>query len=253
MSKSVTIAGIETSLCSHAEALEVADSHIGSFLKKQRPDILLLPEKWILEKYDEVGGNLEQILDVFRNLSSRYRATIVPGSYSVVRGEKLFNSAPVIVEGEVQGWSDKISLFRRELDNYASGSEIKVFKTGSLVFGVPVCYDLDFPYYSKMAVGMGARFLLNPSLIPKQFHKMWHIYVRGRSLENRLPVISINASSEPLAGGSIATSMQEADGGVLLQESRPKGHTLLLEFDYESTSELIERRRLEDPGKYSLH
>lgn len=254
MSKAGTIkiAGIEASLSSHEEAIASTRTSIKRYLTNEHPDMLVLPEKWVMDKYDSGEEKLSELLEEFMVLSSDFQMVMVPGSLNVVRSGKLYNSSPIIANGKLLGWSDKISLFRRELGTYSSGKEIRVYTSGGVNFSVAICYDLDFPYFTKMAVRNGARILLNPSLISKDFHKMWHIYVRGRSLENRIPVISVNSASVPFEGRSIATSMQETEGGILLMEKFAKTQSLFTKIDYENTRSLIEARMREDPGGYSL-
>ena len=158
----------------------------------------------------------------------------------------------MISDGRILGWSDKISLYRIEKNEYSQGREISVFEADGIKFGVAVCYDLDFPYYTKIAIRKGARILFNPSLIIKQFHEMWHIYVRGRSLENRIPVISVNSSSEPLGGNSLGTSFVQLERGVILESQMAKQSVLSYELDMSGIDDMIESRMNEDPGKYSF-
>ncbi len=251
--RTVRIAGIEVSQASHAEALSLVRSSIRRFLEKERPDLFLLPEKWVLEKYEQPGDKLDELIREFCELSAKLGITIVPGSFSILRSEKLYNSSPVISDGEISGWTDKISLYRKESEAYVGGNSIPVFHIDDVAFSVAVCYDLDFPYYTKMAIRKGARIILNPSLIAREFHKMWHIYVRGRSLENRIPVVSVNAANVPFYGGSLGTWMQGTELGVLLMERRAQKHSLIVEVDYDATNSLIENRMNEDPGIYSLN
>ncbi len=250
--REITICGVETSLCSHVEALELLAGRLKSLVRKLSPDFLLLPEKWILNRYQDDSADLSAIISSISDLSEYRGTVIVPGSFSIFRNGRLYNTSPVIADGKLIGWSDKISLYRREKQEYTAGSEVTVFKGKDIKFSIPVCYDLDFPYFAKVAIRKGARLLLNPSLIMKDFHSMWHIYVLARSLENRIPVVSINASSTPLLGGSIATSLHEEEGGVIIEKHRPKSSVITYTLDMDATIPLIERRMEEDPGSYSL-
>ena len=250
--KKIRITGIEEPLSSHEEALTAIGGNIVQILEKKRPDFLILPEKWIMEKYKDGGSGLSKILESFQNMSKEFGTTIIPGSFSVFRNGSLYNTSPVIADGKILGWSDKISLYRIEKNEYSPGSEIGVFESDGIKFGVAVCYDLDFPYYAKIAIRKGARILFNPSLIIKQFHEMWHIYVRGRSLENRIPVISVNSSSEPLGGNSLGTSLVQHERGVILESHMAEQSVLSYEIDMSGIDNMIESRMNEDPGKYSF-
>jgi omega-amidase len=246
----IKIAGMEMSLSSHEESLDLIRHRISPFIAKEKPDFIVLPEKWIMQRYDDNSDRLREIVDTFCELSSSYDCTIVPGSLGIYRNGKLYNSAPVIIEGKLKGWSDKISLYRIEKNEFSSGEEIDVFNGSGIMFSVAVCYDLDFPYYTKVAIRKGARLIINPSLIHERFHDMWHIYVTGRSLESRVPVVSVNSSSPPLNGGSVGTILEEEEGGVMIRKVRASGSILSYTVDMERTIPMIEKRMNEDPGIY---
>jgi len=248
----IKLAGMEMSLSSHDEALDLIKHRISPFLAKEKPDFMMLPEKWVMQRYEAEGTQLNNVLDLFSELSQENGCTIIPGSFSIVRKDKLYNSSPVISEGKILGWSDKISLYMTEKNEFTSGRSINVFQSAGVKFSVPVCYDLDFPYYTKVAIRKGARLLLNPSLIRASFHSMWHIYVTGRSLENRIPILSVNSSSPPLGGGSIGTFLDEEEKGVRIRKMKAAKSVISYKVDMESTSSMIERRMNEDPGIYSF-
>ncbi len=216
-------------------------------------DFLVLPEKWITTSLTTDEEDWAKIISVFKEISREHLATVVPGSYSIQREDGLYNSAPVIIEGKLVGFQDKIALYKIENGKYKSGKEIHVFEAGDLKFAVPVCYDLDFPYYAKMAVERGADFLVNPSLVTSDFSEMWYIYVKGRSLENRLPVISVNSLSEPFGGGSMVTRLHPRNGGVILESiTMNKEHFSLIETNSNELREYVADRKAEDFGLYSL-
>ncbi|MGC8515657.1 MAG: carbon-nitrogen hydrolase family protein [Thermoplasmata archaeon] len=248
----IKIAGMEMSLSSHDEALDLIRHRISPFISKEKPDFVVLPEKWILQRYGENTGPLNDIMDMFCDISGKHDCTIVPGSLGISRNGKLYNSAPVISEGKITGWSDKISLYSIEKNEFIPGDQIEVFNGSGIRFSVAVCYDLDFPYYTKVAIRKGARLLINPSLIREPFHDMWHIYVTGRSLESRIPVISVNSASPPLNGESVGTILEEEEGGVMIRKVRASGSILSYTLDMEKTIPLIEKRMNEDPGIYSI-
>lgn len=237
--------------------IENADSYISKLASEighLEFDLMVLPEKWVtthVSPESEVWGNL---LSSFQDISRNHNCMAVPGSFSLFRESGLYNSAPVLVKGKLEGYQDKISLYRGEKGKYQTGNEIRVFNAGETNFSVPVCYDLDFPYFTKIAVDMGADFLVNPSLITSNFSQMWYIYVKGRSLENRLPVVSVNSLSEPFYGGSIVTSMHPEDGGILLKEEiMGREHYKIIETNSNELRDHARYRKAEDPGTYGLN
>ncbi len=216
-------------------------------------DLMVLPEKWVSTNVSPDNGDWKSLLEIIGNFSRRHNAIVVPGSFSLLRAGRLYNSAPVFINGSLEGFQDKISLFRMENENYARGKSIRIFGNGTTKFAVPVCYDLDFPYFSKIAVEKGADFLVNPSLIASEFTEMWYIYVKGRSLENRLPVISVNSLSDPFRGGSIVTRMHPESGGVFLEaETLGSDHFRIVETNSTELRDYVKSRKKEDFGEYGF-
>lgn len=222
-------------------------------LEKEEPDLVVLPEKWVTEKITESDPAFLSLMELFQNFSEEHNCSIIPGSFSLVRSDGTFNSAPMISSGRLLGFQDKISLYRAEKVTYSQGDSIKVFKTGNAPISIAVCYDLDFPYFTKIAVKRGARILANPSLINEKFHEMWWIYARGRSLENRIPIISVNSLSAPFNGNSIITGLKATDDGVLLQDHFcGKEPLATIDLDLSDIEDAMDKRINEDPGSYSL-
>ncbi len=234
------------------DALSYVKNILNRFEQKDF-QLVVLPEKWITTTMSENHQVLKEILDFFREYSKENDCSVVPGSFSILRKDGLFNSSPFIHKGEILGFQDKISLFRVENGKYSRGNEIRVFSAGNIKVSIAVCYDLDFPYYAKMAVKNGASLVVNPSLISSEFKDMWHIYVKGRSLETRLPVISVNSISDPFQGGSIITRMRPQSGGVFLEEELlGSDEVRIVETNPEQMWKYIESRQDEDPGSYDL-
>ena len=215
--------------------------------------LAVLPEKWITTAMGENDPLLNHILDFFCDFSRKKNCTVIPGSFSIERSGRLYNSSPFIHNGGLHGFQDKISLFKAENGRYTRGKEIRVFDAEQIKVSIAVCYDLDFPYYAKMAIKNGAALIVNPSLIDSEFKDMWHIYVKGRSLETRLPVISVNSISDPFRGGSIITRMRPENGGIFLEsELLGNAETTVAETNPELMGKYIESRDAEDPGSYAL-
>ena len=246
-------------LCIQAPRLQASEAlaYIEKILNKfngQEFQLVAFPEKWVTNALPENDSTLREIIGYFQDFSGRRGCSVVPGSFSIERDGNLYNSSPFIHNGEVQGFQDKISLFKIENGRYAKGKGVRIFDMGNLKVAIAVCYDLDFPYFAKMAVANGASLIVNPSLITAEFREMWHIYVKGRSLETRLPVVSINSISEPFHGGSIVTRMKPSNGGIFLEQEFLGNHEAkIVKTNPEDMGEYIAARHSEDPGSYSLN
>ena len=245
-------------LCIQAPRIPAGDAetYLKGVLKKYAEDefqMIVLPEKWITNSLEEKDPVFQALINAFREASDKYSCDVIPGSFSLERNGKLYNSSPFIHGGKVIGYQDKISLFKGEIGKYSSGDRIRLFNSCSLKISIAVCYDLDFPYFAKMVAGDGGSLIVNPSLITSEFKEMWHIYVKGRSLETRLPVISINSLSDPFLGGSIVTRMRPRNGGIFLEEELlGTNESRIVETNPEDMREYIDSRQAEDPGIYNL-
>ena len=215
--------------------------------------LVVMPEKWLKDVFTKDSESYNRFIEEMRAVSSSFEGIFVPGSISVSEGGKTFNRSIVFSGGKEIGHQDKISLYRMEKTTYSSGREVNVVSCGAIKLGIPVCYDLDFPYFAKILSEKGAILMANPSLIGQKFIQMWHIYVRGRSLENRIPVVSVNSSDDLFGGNSIITGMRDEGDGIILEES-VAGTELFFHssIETEHIEKLSRARYDEDPGVYSL-
>ncbi len=253
MTRELDIIALQTRRMTLSDSMMYLINDFTHELEGKTADFIIMPEKWIDEVFEEDSLNLKKIIRFFQEFTEKNRATIIPGSFSVKRDEGVFNSAPVISRGEILGWQDKISLFSREKESYTPGTEAKLFELPGLKFTVSICYDSDFPYYSRLAAINGSEIMFNPALIHKDFHDMWKIYVEARALENRLPFVSVNSLSDPFGGGSMISVPEKYLFGAKLK-TRTYGEKELIteKISLDGISELREARLEEDPGSYGL-
>ena len=196
------------------------------YLSSMKPDpdeILVFPEKFITSKI--TGKDMDRILD-----SIKFNNTLILGSLSY-EDRFLFNRTFIIKNKTVTGWQDKINLYRAEATKYTPGNELKIFDMGDYRAGILVCYDLDFPDYARMLFRKHCDIIFNPSLIRKDFHREWHWYVKTRSLENRIPVVSINSISDDFMGDSIIAYPHKEEGGVRLDIIEDKNDDITCTMD----------------------
>lgn len=236
--------------------LETASAYIDRLrddIPRSSGSVIVMPEKWITDEIEFGSTSHSSLMETFREFSLDKDCIFIPGSLNVREGDTLKNRAYIFERGKYLGLQDKISLYRMESGRFTPGKKIEAFDCRHFKLGVSVCYDLDFPYYTKVMAERGVTVLANPSLIVSKYHRMWHIYVRGRSLENRIPVISVNSLSEPFRGNSIITGMRDEGDGIVLEEENAGSEEIYYsELDYSYLPELVRKRREEDPGVYAF-
>ena len=129
-------------LCIQAPRIPAGDAetYLKGVLKKYAEDefqMIVLPEKWITNSLEEKDPVFQALIDAFREASDKYSCDVIPGSFSLERNGKLYNSSPFIHGGKVIGYQDKISLFKGEIGKYSSGDRIRLFNSGSLNRDIP--------------------------------------------------------------------------------------------------------------------
>ncbi len=226
---------------------ESATGYVETQLKAaEKSDILLFPEKWIDETV-----SVAQIESLISTIDSMHKfSIIVPGSFSVMENGSLFNRSFLFSYGRIIGTQDKISLYGPEGRIYKSGNSIKIFPVKGIRIGIAICYDIDFPYYAKILARNGADIILNPSLIRSGFTEEWHTYVKGRALEDRVPVASVNSASPQFGGNSIICTPYAFQNGSKLRCETSATEPVRVDIDTGDYAGLRDRRVIEDPGSY---
>ena len=215
--------------------------------------LIVMPEKWIKDIIVRDSPEYEKLVSILESVSRESSCAIVPGSFSLKEDGAVYNASPMFSSGKLLGWQKKISLFKVEKETYSPGGMIKLFEVFGYKLGIAVCYDIDFPYYAKKLVSEGCDLIVNPSLIHSGFTDMWHLYIRSRALENRIPVISVNSISEPFSGNSIAVEPYNFDFGARIKDYECKdAERCVFQIDPDQSNKLRIDRIKEDPGSYDL-
>jgi len=161
-------------------------------------DLVCLPERWIkmnpnLEKniQEERGSHYQFI----KKIAKKYHINILSGGI----WEKRENSNKNYVtcyffnkDGEEIGRQDKIHLYRYEKFFFEPGDTLNLFNLNGHLFSILICFDMVFET-PRFAVRNGAEFLISPTLIREEGMENWGVYLRAKSLENRVPIAACNS------------------------------------------------------------
>jgi predicted amidohydrolase len=140
----------------------------------ERADILCFPECFV-PGYRATGKNvpppdpifLERAWSAIAKAAGKANVAVVLGTERVVsspQGEALLISALVVDrDGTVAGFQDKVQIDPSEERTYAPGSGRRVFRAGSLTFGVAICHEgWRYPETVRWAVRHGAQIVFHP-------------------------------------------------------------------------------------------
>jgi predicted amidohydrolase len=126
--------------------------------------------------------------------------------------ERVYNTAVVIARGKVLGGYRKMRLFDafgyRESDVFGTGSELVLFRLGTMSFGTVICYDIRFPELVKKQAMAGADVILVPSAWYRGQMKeeQWQTLLMCRAHENTSYVVGVGNANEAFIGRSMVVS-----------------------------------------------
>ncbi len=163
-------------------------------------NIVCLPEQW----YPKTITSFEQEFKLITNVAKEYGVTIIPGAFLEKNNDNLCISCPVIANnGGILGRQFKIHPYGDEKKIVKAGTKVEIFDAGSFKFGIAICHDVVFPEVARALARKGADIFFFPSRIRNEGIEPWHMYVKVRALENRVPAVAPNACSRVYGGKSI--------------------------------------------------
>jgi len=100
----------------------------------------------------------------FQGLAKKYGVDLVPGSWAVLDGPSLFNTAYYInADGTVAGSYRKIHLWETEKAAITPGNAVSVFPTQFGRVGLIICWDLSFPPLFTAMNAQGVELVISPT------------------------------------------------------------------------------------------
>ncbi len=159
--------------------------------------LAVLPEMWTsgyaYRQLNELAKRTPEVLAEIQELARQYEMVVV-GSMPEPHGDKVYNTAYLLDQGELVGTYRKMHLFSlmgedRMLDG---GDSWLVADTSVGRVGVLICYDLRFPELARRLAVEGAQILVVPAEWPKPREEHWRTLLRARAIENQLYVVAAN-------------------------------------------------------------
>ena len=168
----------------------------------------------------------------FAEVARRNGIWLVPGSIMERRGDKVFNTCPVInPDGEVIARYSKQFLWLPYEDKFAAGSDFVVFDVPDVGrFGISICYDMWFQETLRTLTWMGAEVILHPTLTSTIDRDVEKCMVRASGAMYQCYFFDVNCAG-PLGVGQ---SIVAGPGGEIIHESG-KGREIVplrLDLDY---------------------
>jgi predicted amidohydrolase len=142
-----------------------------------RPQVIVLPELctsgYVFRDIAEAQSRAEPVdgptVQLFRELSLKHHAIVVGGFCERSDGDRPFNSAAVVENGEVLVVYRKTHLWDTEKLVFAAGDEPAPVVTTSVgQVAVMICYDAEFPEMVGSVARRGGQLVIAPSNWPSK-------------------------------------------------------------------------------------
>ena len=174
------------------------------------------------------GGPTEQ---EFCRIARSLGLWLVPGSFYVRDGDRVFNTIPVInPAGEVVARHRKMFPFLPYETGVTAGTEFIVFDVPGIGrFGVSNCYDMWFPETTRTLAAMGAEVILHPSMTNTIDRDVELAIARANAAINQCYFCDINVAGPLGVGQSIVCG----PGGEVIHQAGPVREVLPFEVDLE--------------------
>ncbi len=167
----------------------------------------------------------------YRELASKHRIWLLPGSLYQRVGDDIYNTMPVIdPDGAVVARYRKMYPFLPYEKDVSPGKEFVVFDVPHAGrFGVCICYDKWFPETIRALAWMGAEVIINPTMTGTIDRPQELILSQASAIANQCYFIDVNAAGELANGRTIIVG---PEGDVICQSGEVAEHVpFTVDFD----------------------
>lgn len=212
MTRSLRVAAVQMDCRGSAKEIEERAVRMIRRAAKLGAAVACLPEHWVPGGIPDRG----RFLGTFGRVAKESGIAVIPGAEFVKEdGITSVESFLLKPDGSV-GSQRKVHLFDREKKRASPGNRYSIFRVDGAKIGIAICHDLVYPEVARIFALQGAEVIFAPAKIRRGGLSPWHIYVRARALENRIPVVSPNVLGEPgFSGGSVIVGLEEGEGGIV--------------------------------------
>lgn len=179
------------------DAYQKKISRLVSYEASQEVQLLVFPEYagWEMSSFAPLEKMQEyhtRYLELFQELSCKYRMLICSGTHIVNTGKGTFNRSYLFSPHQKVAYQDKCILTPYEVEEgiLSPGHSLKVFETDFGEMGICVCYDIEFPTIVQQLTRAGVKLILVPSYTAS-VHGFYRVFLscRARALEHQCYVV----------------------------------------------------------------
>ena len=224
---------------------------------KEDVTICCLPERWNYRK-GEIKDSIEpangSTMKFLQKSSEELGIYLIGGAIWVYNENQTENhviSGIFNPKGEVLGIQRKMHLYLYEKSFFVPGEELKIIATEFGKIGVAICFDMIFPEVARYYALNDVDLIFTPVLIRKEGIENWHIYLKARSLENRMPICAVNCvgqfSDRTYPGQSLIIDFKkgyETPSQLQIREAPPNEEFILIDTIDLRTARRLRKKRL---------
>ena len=160
---------------------ELFTTQLLSFIKNVRPGLATR----------EVAKFTTKYLKLFSKLSINYNINIIGGSHLTLEDENLFNISYLFHRNGKIDKQYKIHITPNEKKWWGikPGNDVEVFDTDCGKVSIQICYDIEFPELTRIAVKKGAQIIFVPFCTDERYAYLRVRYcAQARCIENHVYV-----------------------------------------------------------------
>jgi len=160
---------------------ELLTTQLLSFVENKRPGLAAR----------ELAGFTPRFLDMFAGLAVNYNINIIGGSHFILEDDKLYNVSFLFKRNGEIGKQYKIHITPNERKwwGVVPGNKVEIFDTDLGRINIQICYDIEFPELSRIAVEKGAQIVFVPFCTDERKGYLRVRYcAQARCIENQIYV-----------------------------------------------------------------
>jgi predicted amidohydrolase/ribosomal protein S18 acetylase RimI-like enzyme len=161
---------------------EIFTTQLLSYLPEARPALAMRKLSEFTPKY----------LELFTQLAVKYNVNIIGGSHFTVESDNLYNISYLFRRDGSLGKQYKLHITpsERRWWGVKPGDRIEVFDTDRGKISIQICYDIEFPELTRLAVEQGAQIVFVPFNTDERYAYLRVRYcAQARCIENHVYVV----------------------------------------------------------------
>lgn len=155
-----------------------------------QPELQKLPSVEGIRRLSELE---DQYLALMSGLASRFGLYIIGGTHPMRRGEKTLNMSPFFFPDGTHVLQPKIHITpaERKYWGISGGDDVLVVPTPKATIGINICYDVEFPEFSRYLADQGVEILFVPYCTDdRQGYYRVRYCCQARAIENQIYVVT---------------------------------------------------------------